>query len=323
MQSRYLVTLRLGLAFCAAALLVGAASGQDWPSKPIRIVVAYPPGSAADAMTRVIATRMAVTLGQPLVVDNRPGANANLGIEAAAKAPADGYTMLTSGGYVITNPMQEGNLRWRMEELMPVARFTIGVNFVVAPANLPAQSLKEFVQYAKANPGLPFADAGAAAPQTLGLMMLKTVAGLEALHVTYKGGPPIVPDLINGTVKVAILPSNVALSSLRAGRLNALANTGDKRSVLFPEVPTLAEEGYASATVVSWQGFHVPAGTPAHVVNRIAQATGEAAATAEVKTRILNAGGEIAFLDTDAFKVFLAEDEARWKLFMKTVPQGK
>jgi len=152
-------------------------------------------------------------------------------------------------------------------------------------------------------------------------MMLKTVAGLQALHVSYKGGPPIVPDLINGAVKVAILPSNVALASLKSGKLKALANTGDKRSAMFPDVPTLAEQGYGSATVVSWQGFHVPTGTPGAIIRRIAQATGEAASTGEVKTRIANAGGEIAFLDTEEFKRFLSEDEARWKNFMKTIPQ--
>jgi len=304
-------------------LACGAADAQEWPSKPIRIVVAYPAGSAADAMTRVLVTRMAVTLGQPLIVDNRPGANANIGIEAAARSAADGYTLLTSGGYVITNPMQEPNLRWRTEDLAPVARFTVGVNFVVVPASLPVKSLPEFIDHAKKNPGLPFADAGAAAPQTLGLQMLTTLARLEVLQVSYKGGPAIVPDLINGSVKVAILPLNVALASLRAGKLTALANPGEKRSVLFPDVPTLAEQGFDGATVVSWQGFHVPAGTPGEVVKRLAKAVGEAASAEEVRTRTEGAGGEIAFLDTDEFKRFLAEDEARWRNFMKTIPQSK
>lgn len=306
-----------------AALSSCAATAQEWPTKPIRVIVAYPAGSAADVMTRVLAARMSITLGQPVLVDNRPGANANLGIEVAAKAPPDGYTLLTSGGYVITNPMQESNLRWRTEELVPVARFTVGVNLLVSPAALPATTLKEFVSYAKANPGLPFGDAGTAAPQTLGLLMFKTVAGLEALQVSYKGGPPIVPDLFTGAVKAAILPSNVALASLQSGRIRALANTGDKRSALFPDVPTLAEEGYGSATVVSWQGFHVPSGTPAAIIRRLAEATGEAASQEDVKTRINGAGGEIAFLGTEDFKRFIAADEARWRNFMKTIPQNR
>jgi tripartite-type tricarboxylate transporter receptor subunit TctC len=312
--------LRLTLA--AAAWLVSAgAIGQTWPAKAVRVVVAYPAGSAADAMTRVMTTRMSVTLGQPIVVENRPGANANLGIEAVAKASPDGYTLLTSGGYVLTNQMLEAGLRWQPADLAPVSRFTVGINFVVAPASLAAKSLREFIQYAKANPGLPFADAGAAAPQTLGLEMLKTVAGLKVVQVTYKGGPLIIPDLINGAVNVAILPSNVALSSLRSGRLKALANTGEKRSALFPDVPTIAEEGYGAATVVSWQGFHVPSGTASEVIQKIAELTAEAAANGEVKSRIENAGGEVAFLGTRAFQEFLQEDAARWKLFMQTIPR--
>lgn len=307
------------LVVSAACLASGAASAQTWPAKLIRVVVPYPAGGAVDVMARVVTTRMSQDLGQPIVIENRPGANANLGPEAVAKAAPDGYTLLASATYLLTNPLLESNLRWQSSDFVPVARFTTSPNFVVAPASLPANSIKDFIALVKAKPGLPIADSGAGSPQTMAIEMLKTVAGLDVQQILYKGGPPIVPDLINGTVNMAVLPCNVVLSSLRSGRVKALASTSDKRSPLFPEIPTMAEEGYPAVTVVSWYGFHVPAGTPRDIIQRLSAATGAAAQTEDVKARTENVGGETSYLGTEAFHAFLAEDLVRWQRFVQAI----
>ncbi len=310
--------LRAALLTCAY-FAAGVASAQVWPVKPIRVVVPYPAGGAVDVMTRVVTNRMSQGLGQPIVVENRAGANANLGPQAVAKAAPDGYTLLASATYLLTNPMLESELRWQPKDLVPVARFTVSPNFVVVPVGLPASSLAEFIRHVKANPGFQIADAGAGSPQTMATEMLKAVAGLDMQQIPYKGGPPIIPDLINGTVNMAILPCSVVVSMLRAGKLKALASTSDKRSPLFPAIATMAESGYPDVTVVSWYGFHAPAGTPREIIQQISAATAAAVATEEVKAQTANVCGEISFLGTEAFDSFLREDSARWQRFVETI----
>lgn len=307
------------LAVLGSLLTLGVADAQTWPAKPIRVVVPYPAGGAVDVMTRVVTTRLSQDLGQPIVIENRPGANANLGPEAVAKAAPDGYTLLASATYLLTNPLLESALRWQPGDFVPVARFTTSPNFILTPASLQTNSLRDFIAHAKAHPGLPVADAGSGSPQTMAIEMLKIVSALDLQQVLYKGGPPIVPDLINGTMNMAVLPCNVALSSLRSGRIKALASTSDKRSPLFPDVPTVAEEGYPAVTVVSWYGFHVPTGTPREIVQKLAAATGTATQAEEVRARTANVCGEISFLATEAFDGFLREDLARWQRFVQTI----
>lgn len=303
----------------SALVVAGVASAQSWPEKLIRVIVPYPAGGAVDVMTRVVTMRMSQDLGQPIIIENRPGANANLGPEAAAKSAPDGYTLLASATYLLTNPLLESGLRWQPGDFAPIARFTTSPNFVVAPISLPVKSLKDFIGYAKSKPGLPIADSGAGSPQTMAIEMLKTVAGLEVQQILYKGGPPIVPDLINGTVNMAILPGNVVLSSLRAGRVRALASTSDKRSPLFPDIPTMAEEGYPAVTVVSWYGFHAPAGTPREIIQKLSAATGAATQSEDVRSRTANVGGETSFLGAEAFEAFLGEDIVRWQRFVQAI----
>ena len=301
------------------ALAVGAALAQPYPNKTIRVIVPYPVGGAVDVMTRLVANHMAQTLGQALVIDNRPGANANIGPEAAARAAPDGYTLLASATFLVVNPLLETGLRWSPRDFMPVARFTQAPNVLVVPAAHPSKTLAEFVAAAKAKPGLPTGDSGPGAPQTMAIELLKHAAGLEFQSIGYKGGPPVLADLINGQLAMSVLPLNVAMSSISGGRIRALATTSNRRSPVLPDLPTMAESGYPDATVISWYGFHAPTGTPQEVIRRLSDAVAAAAADEATRTRTASTGGEISFMDTDAFRKFLDEDSARWLKAVQTI----
>jgi tripartite-type tricarboxylate transporter receptor subunit TctC len=318
-----MTSFRLFAAATVAALSLSwaqSAHAQPFPNKPIRVVVSYPVGGAVDVMTRLVAAHMQQTLGQPVIVENRPGANANLGPDVVSRAAPDGYTVLATATYLIANPLVETALRWTPRDLVPVARFTVAPNVMVVPGDSQVDSVKALVDAAKARPrALNYGEAGPGAPQTMAIEMLKTVAGIDMQGVTYKGSPPVIADLVNGTLAMSVLPLNVVMGSVGSGRIKALASTSSRRSTLIPDVPTMAESGYPEVTVVSWYGFHVPAGTPPDVIARLSAAVGAAAADPEVRTRTAGVGGETAFLDTAAFETFLREDEARWQKFVGTL----
>ena len=301
------------------ALAAGTAPAQPYPNKAVRVIVPYPVGGAVDVMTRLITNHMAQTLGQPMVIDNRPGANANIGPEAAARSSPDGYTLLASATFLVVNPLLETGLRWSPRDFVPVARFTQAPNVLVVPAAHPHKTLAEFVAAAKAKPGLPTGDSGPGAPQTMAVELLKHAAGLEFQSIGYKGGPPILADLVSGQLAMSVLPLNVAMSSISGGRIRALATTSNRRSPVMPDLPTMAESGYPDATVISWYGFHAPTGTPPEVIKRLSDAVAAAAADEATRTRTASTGGEISFMDTDAFRKFLDEDSARWLKAVQTI----
>ncbi len=301
----------------SAAMASAGAIAQTWPNRAIRVVVPWPPGGVVDVMARIMTTRMSADLGQPILIEHRPGAVSNIGTEAVAKADADGYTLLASNAAIFLNPMVDPDLRWKSSDFVPVARFSTSPSVLVVPASLPVNSLKEFVSFAKAKPGLPIGDPGTGTPQSMSVSMFRKVAGIELVHIVYKGGAPIVPDIINGTLSMTISAGSIVLPSLRSGRMKALATIGDKRSAFFPEVPTMAEEGYPAVTAVGWQGFHAPAGTPREIIQKLSAVAGTAAQAEEVRTRITNAGGETAYLGAEAFEKFLAEDVVRWQAFVQ------
>lgn len=310
------------LAACLVTLfallpVAGPTAAQPFPVKPIRVVVPYPVGGAVDVMTRIVTNHMAGTLGQSIIIENRPGANANLGPDHVSKSPADGYTVLASATFLIANPLVETTLRWSPQELVPVARFTTAPNVFVVPAAAPYSNLSEFVAAAKAKPGMTFGESGPGAPQTMAGEMFKTRAGIELRSVLYKGGPPALADLVAGVIDTSVLPLNVAAAAISGARVKALASTSNARSPLIPDVPTMAESGYGDATVVSWYGFHVPAGTPAEVIARLSAAVAAATSHDEVRSRTANVGGEISFLDTGAFTQFLRDDQVRWERFVR------
>jgi tripartite-type tricarboxylate transporter receptor subunit TctC len=300
------------VAWLCVPVLVRAQGSDAWPSKPIRLVVPYPAGGVVDVHARALAQRVAADLGQPVVVDNRPGANANVGAEAVARAAADGYTLLVSAPFVVNNPILEQALRWTPRDLVPIARFAAAPGFLVVAADSPIRDFAEFLERArKAAPPLRYGDAGAGTTASVSLEIIRREARFDVLPVQYKGLPQVIPDLINGGLDFTFLPLTLAKPQVEAGRIRALANIGNRRSAALPGIPTVAELGVPRATVLSWYGLHAPAGTPPAVLARLEQATKLATASEEVRSRFSAAGGEEAFMGQADFVAFLESDRER------------
>jgi tripartite-type tricarboxylate transporter receptor subunit TctC len=302
--------------------LAAATSPAQTGGKPLRIVVPYPAGGSADVMTRIVANRMSANLAQPVIVENRPGANANIGAEAVAGAAPDGQTLLASANFLVINPLHQSDLRWQPGDFLPVARLAQMQNLVVVPSSTKVSTLAELVARAKASPGLPAGTAGTGNTQTNAILMFEARAGIKFNHIYYKGGPPAVPDLMNGTLEMSVLPYSLALPGLKDGRLRALATLGDQRSALLPDVPTSAEAGYPQVLAVSWYGLHAPKGTPREAVGRIEAAAVAALKVDAVREQLLKVGGEPAAQDSAAFAGFLGEETRMWSNFLRSARAG-
>ena len=302
---------------CLCMVAGGTAWGQAWPSRPVRVIVPYPAGGVVDVMARAVTIRLAADLGQPFVVEAKAGAQANIAAEFVANAAADGYTLLVSAPFIINNPLLQSGLRWQPKDFEPVARYALSPSFMLVPANSPARTVKDYIAMARAKPGLPVGDGGAGSTPSMATQMLSAVTGAKWESIGYKGAPPVIPDLVNGTLTMSIIPSTVAIPQVLAGKLRALANTSEKRSPHLRDVPTIGEAGFPEVTVESWYGFHVPAGTPREMIQKHSAAVGAAAATAEVQGRLASAGGEAAYLGVTDFESFLRTDALRWQRFVK------
>ena len=301
------------LALCAP--LMGLAIAQDvYPSRPIKVIVPYPAGGVVDLQTRAMTQGLSSELGQPVVVESRPGANGNIAAEAVARAPADGYTLLVSAPYLINNPMLETSLRWAPKDFVPVARFSMSPSFMCVPAVSPARTVREYVEMARrAKPSLQYGDPGAGTTQTMTVEILKSIAGIDIEGIPYKGAPPIAVDLMTNTFSMSVLPSSVAYPHVKSGKLRALATTSSARSAQLPDVPTIGEAGFPEATVISWYGLHAPANTPVAVMRKLEAAIKAAVQKADTQTRLVSAGGEAAYLGTDEFTRFVASDGQMWE----------
>jgi tripartite-type tricarboxylate transporter receptor subunit TctC len=303
------VLLLLGLLFSVTGWT------QNWPVKPVRVVVPYPTGGVVDVLARAVTIEMAKELGQPIVVESRSGAGANIGAEVVSKAAPDGYTLLISAPFLLNNHLLDPKLRWQRKDFTAIARYTQSPSFMLITASLPASTVKEYVAYAKARPGIPVAGGVGGSTQTMAVYMFAKVAGFDMNLIDFNGAPAMIPPIMAGDVSMGIIPSSVSLSPLKSGKVRAIANTSDKRSVLLPDVPTIAEAGFPDVTVVSWYGFHAPAGTSRDIIARIAAVTEKATRVEEARVRTINLGGEFAYLGTADFEKFLAEDLKRWERF--------
>ena len=305
------------LGFLLVAVATPAMAG--WPDQPIRIVVPYPAGGAVDAMLRVMAPKMSEKLGQPIVVDNRAGANANLGPAVVSKAKPDGYTLLASATFLLVNPLVDTELGWRPSDFQPIARLSMTHNLFTVGGSSPWQSLADFVAAARARPGLPIGSGGVGSPQSMAHELLRVRAGLEFNVIPYRGSPPMMIDLLNGSVVMGVLPLAAAKGMLEAGKLRALATASEERSKLLPTVPTTAEAGYPDTIVLSWYGLHAPTGTPAAIIEAVTEAARAASLDPDVQATAATAGGETAFLGTNDFIQFLNRDRERWERTVTTL----
>ncbi|MBY4731790.1 Bug family tripartite tricarboxylate transporter substrate binding protein [Cupriavidus pauculus] len=256
----------------AAALRPAQAVADEWPSRPIRMVVPFPAGSSPDLIARIVTEKLALALGQPIVIENRPGAGGNIGTGTVAKAAPDGYTLLfTINGPLVTAPSLYRHLSYDpMKQLAPVTLVATSPNVLAIDARLPVHSLREFVALAKAKPGaLNYGSVGNGSAAHLAMEQLKAMAGIDLQHVPYPGFPQITTAMIGGQVQAGFMVPAIAMPMVNAGKLRLLAVTSTGRTAVLPSVPTVAESGYPGFEAISWQAILAPAGTPAPIVDRL------------------------------------------------------
>ena len=297
-----------------AVVATGPALAQAWPNKPIRLVVNFPPGGAADQIARSVGVPLGEALGEPIVIENRPGANGNIGADAVAKSPPDGYTLLmSSGGAFSVNPHLYTKLPFDpVKDLVPVAAAARILVFLVVRPDLPAKSVDEFVALARANPGkLTYGSPGSGSSPHIAGEMLKRAANIDIVHVPYKGAAPALTDLLGGQLDFMFDPG-IGLPQVRAGKLRLLAVGSPKRSPLFPDTPTLAEAGMVGFDADSWFGFYAPAGVPADILARLNREINRALQTTAVRERITALGAEVVALSADEFAALQRADRERF-----------
>ena len=306
-----------------AAMVGGAASvhaqGPDWPTRPIRLVVGYAAGGATDVVARIVAAHMGEQLGQALVVDNRTGANSNVGAEAVAKAAPDGYTLYV---YTIANTINASlydKLGYDpLKDFEPVGMMAKIPNLMVVNPRLPIKNVADYIRYAREMPeGITFASSGSGSSIHLSGELFKMRAKINMLHVPYRGSAPAVADLIGGQVQSMFDNAPSVLPHVKAGRLRALAITSAQRSPLLPEVPTLAESGFPGFDVQSWFSLAAPAGTPHAVIERLNAALNQALAAPEVRQRIQDLAATPVSGTPAQLRAFMGAEAKRWREVVK------
>lgn len=298
------------------------ALASDWPQKAVRIVVPYPAGGAVDSVMRTVGERMAKSLGQPVVVENRPGASSNIGAAAVANAAPDGYTVLATSQWLTLNPLIEKTLQWKESDLAPVARLAKAPNYLAVGPDSPAKTLQEYVEQARKQPGLFYGSTGVGSTQELAMASLISSAGIRLEPVLYKGAPPIIVDLISGRLSIAAMAAANVGSHAKSGQLRLLANSSDTRSPNQPDVPTLMELGYSKVDIASWYGLQVPRGTPKGVIDKLEQSSREAMADPAVQERLAKMDVQGAYLPSGEFAAFLDAERTRWKPVVESMVPG-
>ena len=307
---------------CTIALAASAqTAATPWPEKPVTVVVPFPAGGSTDMVARAMAQHMGDKLGQNFVVDNRPGATGTLGAGAVKRSAPDGYTLLVSslGAFVVAPHLLKSVPYDALKDFDYITVPVQAPNVLVAAPNQKARTVQEVIAQLKANPGkVSFASSGNGSSDHLSAEVFWQQSGTEGLHIPYKGGAPAINDLLGGQVEFSFQNVNAVLQHIRAGKLHAIAVTGDKRSPVLPDVPTLAEAGVAGAEVYSWQGMAAPKGLPAAVKKKLSDAAIAAMNDPAVKRRMLDQGLEIVASTPEAFTAYQAREFARWKTVIET-----
>jgi len=309
--------MRLSAPAYAAALAISAltpAHAQTWPDKPIKLIVSFAPGGVHDTLSRVLQPRLTEALGQPIVIENRPGAGGNIAAEAVAKSAPDGYTFLVASEAIATNEyLYPGMAYDPYKDLAPVAKLADYPMALIANPSVPADNVKGLIALAKAKPGsLSYGSAGIGASGHLAGELFNSVAGVDMVHVPYKGGAPALTDLVAGRIQVMFLSVSLSAPQLKEGKIKVLAVTGDKRSDKLPDVPTTAEQGFPGVQALLFSSLLVPAATPAAIVRRMNAEVVKALRAPEVVARLTDLGAVPAPSSPEQFALILKRDGDRW-----------
>jgi tripartite-type tricarboxylate transporter receptor subunit TctC len=314
---------RIGV-FVAAWLAALAASGaslaqENFPNRPIRLLNPYSAGSVADVFGRIVAQHMAAQWNGSILMESKSGANGSIAAEEVARATPDGYTWLMVTTYFTASPSLYTTLRWDPQrDFIPVGQICRAPNVFIVPSSLPVKNVAEFVALAKAKPGtLNYGHPGKGSTGHLGFELFKRLAGIDVTGIGYRGYPQMMPDIASGLVTSSFFSVNQALALAQTGAIRVIATINDNRIKYFPDVPTLAEQGFAEAKVTPWFGIVVPAGTPQLIVDRISKALEAALATEDVRQKLDIAGCEAASAPPAAFAEIIKADIARWAKVVK------
>jgi tripartite-type tricarboxylate transporter receptor subunit TctC len=296
-----------------------AASAQDFPTRPIRIVIPYSPGSVTDVFARIIAQNVQEQWKGSIVVESKSGANGSIAAEEVARAAPDGYTWLLVTTFFSSSPALTKDLRWDpVKDFAAVGQICRAPNFFIVPSSLPVKSVSEFVALAKSKPGqLNYSHPGKGSTGHLGFELFKRMAGIDVTGVGYRGYPQMVPDIVSGLINSTFLSANQAMAQVQTGAIRIIGAISEGRSKYFPDVPTLAEQGFAEAQVTPWFGVVVPSGTPQPVVARICAALETALATSDIQQKLDTAGCEARGAPLAAFGEIIKADVALWAKVVK------
>jgi tripartite-type tricarboxylate transporter receptor subunit TctC len=310
--------LRVAMGTAALSAVPGIARAQAYPSRPVRIIVGFPPGGATDIQARLMGQWLSDRLGQQFIVENRPGASGNIGTEVVAKAPADGYTLLQIVTPHAINAALYTNLNFDfVRDIAPVVCAARLAYVVVVHPSVPATTLPEFITYAKANPGkINYGSAGQGTPQNIACELFKMMTGLNLVHVPYKGGAPAVVDLIGGHVQVIFAPVSESIQQIKVGKLRALAVTTAARLDVFPDLPTVGDfvPGYEAS---GFAGIGAPRNTPAEIVAMLNTELNAGLADSKIKTRIVELGGTVLGGSPAEFEAIISEATKKWARVIK------
>jgi len=309
-------TLNLRVRFLGIGIFVlsGLALAQDYPSKPIVLVVPNPPGGFVDASARLLSDALAKVAGQSVVVDNRGGGSGNVAYQAVARANPDGYTLLNSySAYHVGNPHLTPTLPWAQRDFVPVAMITVATNVIAVHPSVPANDLSEFIRYTKANPGkLSYASQGNGSLSHIGTEMFKLQTKTSMVHIPYRGSGPAVLDVLSGQVQVFITTPPSVMGHIKAGKLKGLAVAGKTRHPGLPSVPTATEAGLKGFELEAWVAIFAPAGTPADIVTKLSGQIKAALDMPETKVRADSAGIELRYLAPAALEALVRSDTEFW-----------
>ena len=311
--------LGAGMVVCAAWCGAVHAQPQDYPNKLVKFIVTYPPGGSSDVMARIIGQKLTEYWGQVVLVDSRPGADGSIGMEYAARQPADGYTFLLGNfGPVVAKPLlAKVSYDWQ-KDFAPVSRITNSANILVVPVTLPVRNTKELIALAKRRPGeLSYGTSGPGSMSHFAGEMFKRLADVNMITIPYKGNALAITDVMGGQITTMFSDALPAMQAMKTGKLRAIAVTSEKRWPFTPELPTLAEEGIKGFAAVNWWGILFPAGVPRPVIDKVNADLVKALATQDVKTKLAELGVETVSSTPEQFAQFMASEAARWGKLVK------
>ena len=307
-----------GLLAVCAWLCAPAAASDDYPSRPIRFLVPYPPGGGNDVVARAIAQKLAVNMGQPVVIENRAGATGMVAGELLSRSAPDGYTIMIDQTSIVVNPALFPKVPFDVRQLTPITQAVNLENLLLVNAGVPAQSVADLIRLAKDKPGtLTYASTGSGGPQHLAMEQFKRMAGVDIIHVPYKGGAPATLATVAGEVQMLFISITTAMPHVKSGRLRALATAGGRRNALLPDVPTVSESGLPGYSNTVWLGIFAPPRTPAAIVSRLHAEFARALGAPDLREQFARGGIDVVASTPDAFGRVIAEELAQYERLVR------